>query len=967
MWYSLELAIRYAFFIVIGLGFLAYFGPTLQHYWHHYLRYMLRHWFPFVLVGIVWAFIWGPIGANFGVPLLFRDDPAYSYGLSDWWWNRPSIAGYTAATVLLTAFLTVVYIFEFADNPDRPRIVLPSWLKKALQTVRIPDHLIELLSKKASAPIRFFAIAGVIPLTLLLAAAAIPWFDLVQGAPECTQENTFCNGGPAASMAETQPPEDIRWAFHVEEGLKALSGVLMGTLIALTCGLMLFLTSTGAVWFGHVFNRWLPRLVKGLGFLFGWMRHGFSETARNQVPIVIGTILTVIVLFFLFLFLSYTDVPLAAMARPGATISIFFGVVVAFYFFVLVLSPSMRFIGVIAFFAMHAFVGADRYINELPGFKVGGGMKTNEDGELVAAKTDYYKCLLPLNDKGHPISKSQRKDCPDHAKEEIDDDKKNDKADGGKSPPLLTAKAWANQWKVAKPMERSRKLVVVATQGGAYRASFWTSLILDELDKKSKDHRLPELTDRIGLMTGASGGMVASAYFTVMGSEDGSLEDQLKPDETSEPADVSMRDCGMNPGGGNKPWTFGPVTSQLCIDVYKAAERTNEDSKFTTPEPIARDSLTPVAAQTVLFDMRRVLFWPLTVIPGFDLLNWDDEDRHDRGLILERQWGTLHKSYSELAELQANRRRANQRHPSMIISPMIADTGQPMLISNLDLNGLVANGSNEAISMFDWFPDIRSDFRVQTAVRMNASFPYISPAVSLPTTVRRRVVDAGYYDNYGVNTAISWLFQEDVLNSLADKNAHIDGLIIIQIRAFEGRDQGQAETQTAGSKGTKTADLEKGFVEASMSSDDDTEDAARDKEKHKADLPLIPEWLTSPLAGVLAARSGSMAYRNDAQIERLRRVLVARGRDVGFVQSVTFENHADTDKVGVSWHITPHELARLESELKSDRNEKMFACLEAFWHDRSDDKECYEAKREDREDEDHPSTITALGPRSLHD
>ena len=41
---------------------------------------------------------------------------------------------------------------------------------------------------------------------------------------------------------------------------------------------------------------------------------------------------------------------------------------------------------------------------------------------------------------------------------------------------------------------------------------------------------------------------------------------------------------------------------------------------------------------------------------------------------------------------------------------------------------------------------------------MNASFPYISPAVSLPVDPPRRVVDAAYYDNYGVNLAAAWAY-----------------------------------------------------------------------------------------------------------------------------------------------------------------------------------------------------------------
>ena len=62
---------------------------------------------------------------------------------------------------------------------------------------------------------------------------------------------------------------------------------------------------------------------------------------------------------------------------------------------------------------------------------------------------------------------------------------------------------------------------------------------------------------------------------------------------------------------------------------------------------------------------------------------------------------------------------------------------------------------------FEWitlFPDRADRFKLSTAVRTSASFPFFSPATTLPTLPRRRVVDAGYYDTYGVSLAASWLF-----------------------------------------------------------------------------------------------------------------------------------------------------------------------------------------------------------------
>src|SRR5262249_62332987 len=72
-----------------------------------------------------------------------------------------------------------------------------------------------------------------------------------------------------------------------------------------------------------------------------------------------------------------------------------------------------------------------------------------------------------------------------------------------------------------------------------------------------------------------------------------------------------------------------------------------------------------------------------------------------------------------------------------------------------------------------------ADFRVGTAARMSATFPVISPVVSLPTFPPRRVVDAGMYDNYGVNLAARWVFE----HRLALRR-YTSGVALVQIRAF---------------------------------------------------------------------------------------------------------------------------------------------------------------------------------------
>jgi hypothetical protein len=73
------------------------------------------------------------------------------------------------------------------------------------------------------------------------------------------------------------------------------------------------------------------------------------------------------------------------------------------------------------------------------------------------------------------------------------------------------------------------------------------------------------------------------------------------------------------------------------------------------------------------------------------------------------------------------RRRAGASQ--IVLSPMLVESGQPLLISNLDLSDIVGESEDEAMDFFHVFPQARSSFRLGTAVRMSATFPIVSPAI----------------------------------------------------------------------------------------------------------------------------------------------------------------------------------------------------------------------------------------------
>src|SRR5262249_12048974 len=150
------------------------------------------------------------------------------------------------------------------------------------------------------------------------------------------------------------------------------------------------------------------------------------------------------------------------------------------------------------------------------------------------------------------------------------------------------------------------------------------------------------------------------------------------------------------------------------------------------------DALSPTVRQLVFRDMPSVFNSTPPV--------------SDRGRVLEEMWektsGGARGLGIKFAQLAAGERQGWR--PSLIVTPTILEGGTRLVISNLNLEGI-----SGGIEFFNLFPN--SELKLSTALRMNAAFPFVSPAVNLPTNPPRRVIDAGFLDNYGVTTAADWI------------------------------------------------------------------------------------------------------------------------------------------------------------------------------------------------------------------
>jgi hypothetical protein len=419
-------------------------------------------------------------------------------------------------------------------------------------------------------------------------------------------------------------------------------------------------------------------------------------------------------------------------------------------------------------------------------------------------------------------------------------------------------------WLSSRPEDRPPpKLVIVATSGGAYRAGFWTALVLDRLRE-----RAPEVLDDVRLFTGASGGMVGAAYFTALRARG----------RNCPVAEALLHDSYVG--------QFADASGSIADHVLPKCARAPDPCACGRRDPLARenwsaiggDTLSPVAQRFIQRDLWRL--W----VPG--------EARDDRGRLLERQWRTLDRlddlNYAgdkadakvfDFAELAT--RTASGEAPSIIFSPTLLDTGAPLLISDLAVEAL-GDAAKIGVDFFRRFPGARRGFRLSTATRLNATFPFVSPAAALPTQDADRVGDAGYFDNYGGLTAALYLGSPDVEAWIA-KNAA--GVIVLRLYAFEE----STSPSTATTPGQTLTDQIATAVGATVGG------------------------FTGPLAGAISTRSTSMIRRNELELAMVRRIYAARHPHLSFDVFDLVAQLPDGENVSLSWYITPAEIESLRN------------------------------------------------------
>lgn len=290
-----------------------------------------------------------------------------------------------------------------------------------------------------------------------------------------------------------------------------------------------------------------------------------------------------------------------------------------------------------------------------------------------------------------------------------------------------------DHWLAKQPKEKP-KMVIVCASGGGLTAALWATHLAQSVDECSEGRLLRSTT----LFTGASGGALGLAYLR----------------------EAHRREHDFHAG----------ASARL--------------------ERISEDLLNSVTFSIVSNDI---------FLPFRQVSIGDERYRRDRGYAFEQAFNEATQQWLNRPLSDYRAPEASAEIPLLFLTPSVVEDGRRMLISPQGVSYMMVPPTPSGTD-YEFTPDIidlrrllaaqeADSLRMSSALRANASYPYVLPQVGLPTQPSVHLMDAGYRDNYGIVTAARFVnvFRDWIL-------ANTSGVILVQISAFreiEVKDRGQ--------------------------------------------------------------------------------------------------------------------------------------------------------------------------------
>lgn len=380
-------------------------------------------------------------------------------------------------------------------------------------------------------------------------------------------------------------------------------------------------------------------------------------------------------------------------------------------------------------------------------------------------------------------------------------------------------------WKAKFDEPEKEKMVFLCVSGGGQRAALWAVNSMLEIDSTLNGN----LMNQTFLISGASGGLIGAAYYR---------EEVLR----------------------NPQIALSPEGKDLLIRMGK-------------------DNLNPVIFSLLVNDLFLKMQTHEYAGRTYSV---------DRGYTFERN---LNKNLGNILDKKVADYLPLERSaqtPTLIMSPTIANDGRKLYVSAqpvsfLGISSDVLADSDQKIRGADFqtlFKDNSpEDLSFLSALRMSASFPYITPNISLPTEPRVEIMDAGISDNFGVSDALRFI---NVFKNWITENT--DGVVLLVIR-----------------------------------------DSKSNSPIESAPTPSVIDRITYPIASVYNNLTNMQDINNDVRMELMKDWLGAE-LDVVEISYDSFQDRngevTDAERASLSWHLTTKEKKNIIDNIKIESNQK---------------------------------------------
>jgi hypothetical protein len=331
----------------------------------------------------------------------------------------------------------------------------------------------------------------------------------------------------------------------------------------------------------------------------------------------------------------------------------------------------------------------------------------------------YQNEIIDTRNKAYGLNYINKSDRPDYNKQALQQLCLPDKVAADKANMLQVLDNWKKNQPEEKPV-----MIFINVSGGGLRSGSFVMNTLQQLDSVVNGKLMPHTM----MISGASGGMLGATYYR-------ELYRQQQKDSS--------------------------------VNLYSRSYSDN----------IEKDLLNPLFSSM----MARDIFAPAQKfrVGNFKYVK-------DRGYAFEER---LNMNSGEILNDQLKdygREEKNASIPMMIFNSTITRDGRRMMICTQPISFMMKpllytadeKASPDAVDFTAMFAKQDPlNIRLLTALRMNATFPYILPNVWLPSDPVIDVMDAGLRDNYGQETTLRFI--ENFKDWL---KANTSKVIILQMR-----------------------------------------------------------------------------------------------------------------------------------------------------------------------------------------